>query len=303
MEQVLKEDDFKIEKALQLKPGMIAHQPLEKFDLDEENALNTCTPGTWSNGDGTSFNVRKGPDYNTTGIKAPSNDSLYDIFAFDVYCTEEKKIKNISRFYDMPTRPPVPEKYDIPPVILINVLVPDYAPPLYGTGPTDGSGYSMVFFGELSKSSRELLSLGKLSPALKLFQSFVRGGKKGKHGDCLKCIARVVNTSEAVKSYGRIIGLLISQYNGTPFLARDSPSFIYVPGKYFEIDLDAHLFGQIARKGLSAMKDYIEKVIFDFGFVIEGRTDEENPEQILAAVRVSKAGKAKAKKFPFEADL
>jgi len=303
MEQVLKEDDFKIEKALLLKPGMITHQPLEKFDLDEENALKTCTPGTWSNGDGTSFNVRKGPDYNTTGIKAPSNDSLYDIFAFDVYCSEEKKIKNISRFYDMPTRPPVPEKYDIPPVLLINVLVPDYAPPLYGTGPTDGCGYSMVFFGELSKSSRESLRLEKLSPALKLFQSFVRGGKKGKHGDCLKCIARVVNTTEAVKSYGRIIGLLISQYNGTPFLARDSPSFIYVPGKYLEIDLDAHLFGQIARKGLSAMKDYIEKVIFDFGFVIEGRTDEENPEQILASVRVSKAGKAKAKKFPFEADL
>jgi len=304
MEQVQTEvNEFKIDKSKLLKPGMIAHQPLERFDLDEENALKTCTPGTWSNGDGTSFNVRLGPNYKTTGIKAPSNESVYDIFAFDVYCTEEKKIKNISRFYDMPIRPPVNEKYDIPPVLLINVLIPDYIPPLWGAGPTDGNGYSMVFFGELSKSSRELLRTGQLSPALKLFQSFIRGGKRGKHGDCLKCIARVVNPCEALKSYGRIAGLLISQYNGTPFLARDSPSFIYAPGKYFEIDLDAHLFGQIAKKGLAAMKDYIEKVIFDFGFVIEGRTDEENPEQILAAVRVSKAGKAKAQKFPFEADL
>jgi len=161
----------------------------------------------------------------------------------------------------------------------------------------------MVFFGELSESSRQVLRSGKLSPALKLFQSFISGGKKGKYGDCLKCIARVVNTTEAMESYGRITGLLVSKYNGTPFLARDSPSFTYVPGKYFEIDLDAHLFGPMAKRGLASMKDYIEKIIFDFGFVIEGRTNEENPEQILAAIRVSKAGKAKAQKFPFEGDL
>jgi len=299
-------DEFKLDRSQLLKPGMIKHQPLEKFHLEEKEILHTCTPGTWSNGDGTSFNVRLGPDYKTTGIKAPSHDSLYKIFAFDAYCTKEKKINHISRFYKMPTRPPVSEKYDIPPVLLINILVPDYGASLasiWGNGPTDGKGYSMVFFGELSKSSRELLSQGKLTPALKLFQSFIRGGKKGKHGDCLKCIARIVNTSEASASYGMITGMLVSQYNGTPFLARDSPSFFYVPGKYFEIDLDAHLFGKLAKKGLDSLKDYIEKVIFDFGFVIEGRNDEENPEQILASIRVSKVGKNHATQFPFENQL
>jgi len=296
-------DDIKIDRSDLLKPGLIPHQPLDQFDLDEESILKNCHPGTWSNGDGTTFNVRLGPDYKTTGIKAPSNEALYKIFAFDAYCTKEKKINNISRFYDMPVRPPVSDKYDIPPVLLINVLVPDYDPPFWGVGPTDGKGYSMVFFGELSKSSRELLLKDKLSPALRLFDAFVRGGKKGKHGDCLKCIARIVNPEEAIKSYGMITGLLVSQYNGTPFLARDSPSYYYVPGKYFAIDLDAHLFGKIARKGLGAVKDYIEKVIFDFAFVIEGRNDEENPEQILASIRVSKTGSGKAKQFPFEDQL
>jgi len=303
MDQPGEVDDINIDRSQLLKPGMIPNLPLEKLHLDEEYALKTCTPGTWSNGDGTSFNVRSGSNYKTTGIKVPSNDSVYDIFAVDVYCTEEKKINNISRFYDMPTRTPIAKEYDIPPVLLINVLIPDYTPPFWGAGPDDGRGYSMVFFGELSESSRKVLRSGNLSPSLKLFQSFVRGGKKGKHGDCLKCIARIINTNEAMKSYGRITGLLISKYNGTPFLARDSPSFIYVPGKYFEIDLDAHLFGLMAKRGLASMKDYIEKVIFDFGFLIEGRTNEENPEQILAAIRVSKAGKVNAQKFPFEGDL
>jgi len=296
-------DEFKVDRSQLLKPGMIKHQPLEKFHLEEKAILDTCTPGTWSNGDGTSFNVRLGPDYKTTGIKAPSHDSLYKIFAFDAYCTKEKKINHISRFYNMPTRPPVSEKYDIPPVLLINILVPDYDPPLWGVGPTDGKGYSMVFFGELSKSARELLREGKLTPALKLFQSFIQGGKRGKHRDCLKCIARIVNTTEAVHSYGRLTGMLVSQYNGTPFLARDSPSFYYCPGKYFEIDLDGHLFGKIARKGLGAVKGYIEKLIYDFGFVIEGRTDEENPEQILASIRISKVGKNDTLQFPYENQL
>jgi len=300
MRNELNIEEFKLDRSQLLKPGMIRQQPLDKFYLDEESILKNCHPGTWSNGDGRTFNVRLGPDYKTTGIKAPSNEALYKIFAFDAYSTKEKKINHISRFYDMSVRPPVSEKYDIPPVLLINVLVPNYEPPFFGQGPTDGKGYSMVFFGELSKSSRELLRQDKLSPALKLLQAFIRGGKKGKHGDCLKCIARIVNTTEAIKSYGRITGLLVSKYNGTPFLARDSPSFYYVPGKYFAIDLDAHLFGKIARKGLGAVKDYIEKVIFDFAFVIEGRTDEENPEQILASIRVSKTGKGRAKPFPFE---
>jgi len=303
MQQELNIDEFKLDRNQLLIPGMIKNQPQEKFDLDEESVLKTCTEGTWCNGDGTSFNVRLGPNYKTTGIKAPSRGSLYEIFAFDAWRTKEKKINRISRFYDMPTRPPVAGKYDIPPVLVINVLVPDYDPPLWGIGPTDGEGYSMVFFAELSKSSRELLRQRKPSPALKLFQSFVQGGRKGKHGDCLKCIARIVNTDEAVKSYGMITGMLVSKYNSTPFLARDSPSFHYVPGKFFEIDLDAHLFGKMARKGLGAVKGYIEKVIFDFGFVIEGRSDEENPEQMLACIRVSKTGKERAKNFPFEKEL
>merc|ERR1719419_476510 len=159
------------------------------------------------------------------------------------------------------------------------------------------------FFAELSSASRELLLQNKLSPALKLLQTFVRGGKEGKHGDCLKCIARIINTTEAVESFGHIPGLLVSKYNGTPFLARDSTSFYCVREKYFAIDLDVHLFGKIARQGLGYVKDSIEKLVYDFAFVIEGRRERYYPEQILATVRVSKTGINKARTFPFESQL
>jgi len=296
----MQQDEVKLDEEELLQPGMIKHKPLEKLHMDEDSVLRECVPGTWSNGDGSTFNVRLGPNYSETKIKAPSSGSLYEIFAFDGWGTKEKKINNISRFYKMPTRPPVPGKFDIPPVLIINVLIPDYSPPLWGKRVTDGQGYSMVFFGELSVKSRELIIAGKLTPALRLFQDFVRGGKSSKYGDRLKCIARILNINEAAKSYGRVANLLVTQYNGTPFLARDSPTYKHVPGKYFSIDLDAHLFGKMAKTGLNAVKDYMNKVVFDFGFVIEGRTDDENPEQILASIRVSKTGSEKAKQFPFE---
>jgi len=294
------DDEVKLDEEYLLRPGLIKQHPLEKLHMDEKSVLRECVPESWSNGDGSTFNVRRGPNYKENGIKAPSAGSLYEIFAYDGWSTKERKINNISRFYKMPTRPPVPEKYDIPPVLLINVLIPDYSPPLWGKPKTDGKGYSMVFFGELSAKSREFLNSDKLTPALRLFQEFIRGGKSSKYGDRLKCIARILNCDEAAKSYGRVASLLVTKYNGTPFLARDSPTFKYVRGKYFSIDLDAHLFGKMAKSGLNSIKDYMNKVVFDFGFVIEGRGDDENPEQILACIRVSKTGGSKAKQFPYE---
>jgi len=296
----MQQTDCKLEEHQLLIPGLIPRHPLKRLYLDEERVLTDSVPGTWSNGEGASFQVRLGPNYSTTGIKAPSFGSIYDIFAFDGYKTSKKKINDISRFYKIPTRPVVPGDHDIPPVLIINVLVPNYNPALVGKGMTDGVGYSMVFFGELNELSRTQISSGNLTPALRLYQEFLRGGKNSKYGDRLKCIARILNTKEASKSYGRVAKALVSKYNGTPFLARDSTSFKYVPGQYFAIDLDAHLFGKMAKKGLSKIKDYMDKVVFDFGFVIEGRNDQENPEQILASIRVCKTGGNRAKQFPFE---
>jgi len=296
----MQQNESKLEEHQLLTPGLIPEHPLKRLHLDEEQVLRDCVPGTWSNGEGASFNVRLGPNYKTTGIKAPSFGSIYDIFAFDGYKTSKKKIKDITRFYKIPSRPIVSGEYDIPPVLIINVLVPNYSPTFVGKVSSDGEGYSMVFFAELNELSKTQISSGQLTPALRLFQEFVRGGKSSKYGDRLKCIARILNTKEASKSYGRVAKALVSKYNGTPFLARDSTSFKYVPGQYLSIDLDAHLFGKMAKKGLSKIKDYINKVVFDFGFVIEGRSDEENPEQILASIRVSKTGGENAKLFPYE---
>lgn len=287
-----------------LKPGMMCHKPHAKLYKDESSIMKHSIPGTWTNGYGTSFMVRLGPNYVNTGIKAPSTNSLYEIFAFDLWQTQEKKINNIARFYEFPTRPPVSsDNFSLPPVLLINAMIPDYDPPFFGNEVTNGKGKSMVWFAELTQSSRDRIAKGSITPAMKLLQKFIKGGKESEYGDRLKVIGRILNPNEAFSIYGSMVGMLISQYNGTPFLARSSPTFYHVPGKYFGIDLDAHLFGKIAKKGLAGMKDYMHGIVWDLALLLEGRTDEENPEQILASIRVSKIGGELARQFPFEGRL
>jgi len=61
-----------------------------------------------------------------------------------------------------------------------------------------------------------------------------------------------------------------------------------------------HLFGYPARQGLSYVKDTIQTAIYDIGFVIEGATNGQLPEQILSCCRISKMGVSLCKTFPKE---
>lgn len=54
------------------------------------------------------------------------------------------------------------------------------------------------------------------------------------------------------------------------------------------MDVDAHEFSYLARKGLSGVADHMCHMVVDCGLVLEGQADEELPEQILGCVRLCK---------------
>ncbi|RHZ06188.1 hypothetical protein DYB26_014586, partial [Aphanomyces astaci] len=80
---------------------------------------------------------------------------------------------------------------------------------------------------------------------------------------------------------------LLETYNGQPILTRPQHRFYRGDG-YFEVDIDAHTFNFVARKGLSGVADHFGNMVVDFGFVLEGQDDDEVPEQILGCVRLCK---------------
>ena len=80
---------------------------------------------------------------------------------------------------------------------------------------------------------------------------------------------------------------MLDSYNGQPILTRPQHRFYYGKG-YFEVDVDAHEFCYVARKGLAGVTDHMGNMIVDFGLVVEGQTDDELPERILGCVRLCK---------------
>ena len=138
----------------------------------------------------------------------------------------------------------------------------------------------------------------KLEPcnaAVRLLHNFVRADEGTELRQRFKAITRMMNVDEV--GLGTATKKLIQTYNSTPFLIRTCSVF-WRGDKYFEVDVDVHRFSYTARLGLSGVRERIKDVVFDFGFVIEGHSDFELPENMLGAVRLSKLDLSLAKTFP-----
>ena len=56
---------------------------------------------------------------------------------------------------------------------------------------------------------------------------------------------------------------------------------------YLEIDINVHRFAFLAQKGLKYLKTKFPAMVLDMAFLIEGRRDDELPEQVLGAARLN----------------
>lgn len=131
--------------------------------------------------------------------------------------------------------------------------------------------------------------------SLRLLHNFVAADEGTDLRQRFKGIARLMNVNDA--GLGGATKKLITMYNGTPFLIRTCSVF-WRGETYFEVDVDVHRFSYTSRLGLSGVKERIKDCVFDFGFVIEGHSDFELPENMLGAVRFSKLDLTQAMKFP-----
>ena len=144
-----------------------------------------------------------------------------------------------------------------------------------------------------------------LPPAIRLLHRFVTADSDVETGerhflrDRFKGIARIANLEAA--NIATAPRKLIATYNSTPFLIRTTSTFFNDAARlnrYFEVDVDVHRFGYLARLGLSGVRERVKDVVFDWAFVIEGHTDDELPENILSAARLSKLEMTAALQLP-----
>ncbi|KAF0686208.1 Aste57867_21994 [Aphanomyces stellatus] len=229
----------------------------------------------------TRFNVRKGPNYKKNKQKAPSGPALLELVAADVF-RSDFKVDNVGSKIQLPAG--ADGRTDL---LILNTQVPCYAPPnpLWGDQKTDGVGFNFVTYFAIPKEIRDQLDApdDPTHPQIKLMKWFLE--EESAVRDRLKAIVIVANPAE--QKLGRMEKHLLETYNGQPILTRPEHRFYRGDG-YFEVDIDAHIFNYLARKGLTGITEHFGNMVVDFGFVFEGHDDDELPEQIFGCGQLCK---------------
>ena len=241
-----------------------------------------------TNGDGTQFDLRVGPNYKLNGKKEASAMHVYNAVTCDVFKRKKSIQFHVSQRLTLPPPPDgkwTPNLSGLPRRLVINCILPAEAPSLMGS-PTDGACYQIVIV--FSAAAADLQRwIESNCPASRLFKRFWEHAPEGvlpSNGDLdikerMKLLPRVDN----MKSLG--LGW-VAGYNGKPALITKSGS-IYKGDDYLEICMNTMRFAYLTKKGVNSLFGRIPDFELHAAVTIEGREDSELPEQAVAAVRIT----------------
>lgn len=86
---------------------------------------------------------------------------------------------------------------------------------------------------------------------------------------------------------------MISGYNGKPVLIRKTGS-LYRGPNYIEKCIHVFKFANLAKQSIHFLSSKCGEMFMQFGFVIEGKTDDELPEVLVGCGAINKPQEDKA---------
>lgn len=244
------------------------------FNATDGDDKRWAIPGT-----GTDFNVRIGPDYKKNGQKAPSAPHVYDLVAADVI-RNDKIMYHVSERVTLPppTDPEVENSTGLPRIFVVSLCVPSEAPSLFNSS-LDGPGYQIVmYFRATVAKLKAWQSTG--CPSVRLWERWVRNQSSDMElKERLKLLIRMENLKE--------LGLdgMLSKYNGKPALITKSGA-VFQGADYLEVGMNTHRFAYITKVGMNRYLPKINELWMHCAVTIEGRDNDELPEQCLLAGRI-----------------
>lgn len=250
----------------------------------------------WHNLTGTEFEVRQ-KDYNiqksrgNTG-KALSNLSNYRVENIIHYFGKTANT-DPSQNLDLPVNDDFPEACKLPEYLVLNICVPHYEPG-FVRNETVGPTTMLLAICKISDECVKRWVDGTPNEADKLLRRFLYNPTppEGNYNvrRRLKCVVKMANMGcEAIK-FGYLLDGIVKKYNGTPFLLRESTSFVTGPN-YMVVSVDANLFGRLAKNSLWQCRPFTVHAVCDVCMIIEGDGDlnDELPENVVIALRMAKA--------------
>ena len=252
----------------------------------------------WQDADASRFRVRAGPDYKKNSFKAPSGESLYELLGVDVLRCSKDRLCNIGSHpeFSLPAHRPGVDpamsdmrKAEVPRLFIVNAQIPDKSPSLMGgkKNKAEDLGYSLVFYFSVKKQVVEKLleSRDMCSPAVKLLYKYVH--EHDTNPDIRRRF-KAIGMAD-VKDIGIPgVGPMIDKFNGKPAII-NKVAEIYSSGNdwdWFEVDISIFDFPFLAQKALYALKDRVAEIGLRAGFVFQGESDEELPENLLGGAEL-----------------
>jgi len=235
----------------------------------------------WTWCDASVFDVRN-LGYKASRDKVPSDVALFDTVGMDLikdYRRLDNLMSKLPEKLDLP-RPhdgrPWDPSWGVPRVICVNCQCPYQCGNLFGAHPEDDGGFSCVSYFSISAQTCDLLASGHVSPAVRLLQRLVEEGSSTKEGISFKVIGRIedLDKHEVPQSF--------HGFNNKPVLLTKTAKVITTGlPEVLEIDFDVRLWVYVARSTLYRFNHRLREADIEIGFLIEGKTDDELPEQVL----------------------
>ena len=167
----------------------------------------------------------------------------------------------------------------LPRRLVVNVILPNEQPSLT-SAKTDGECVQLVLVFTANTAQLRAWQQSGL-PAARLFTRWVANWADSPElKERLKLLSKVENLKDLGSAFG-----FASKYNGKPALITKSGN-ISQGEDYIEMGVNAFRFAYLTKKGISMALPRSSEMVLQAGVTIEGRDDDELPEQMIAVAYV-----------------
>lgn len=243
--------------------------------------------------------------YLTTKKKIPSPGELYECVAVDCFVSNARvpEIAPRVKFGQEFNSHSMGKTWKSPDIFIVSISVPTEAPN-FGKSSDDGPGATVVGYFKMKEETRTILrriTAAGYDPSADSSEAEIDVQKRVTNG--VRLWERYCQEAPSDPSFQARFKLIplgnleelgcpgyISKYNGKPVLIKrnqvtgffnDFPSL-----NCMEFDISLHPFPYLFKQGMAYMKDYYNRTVWTFGFVIEGRSNDELPEVAIGALKV-----------------
>mmetsp|Transcript_1950 Transcript_1950/g.4497 ORF Transcript_1950/g.4497 Transcript_1950/m.4497 type:complete len:281 (-) Transcript_1950:82-924(-) len=242
-----------------------------------------CPGARWEPAVGSSFQLR-GEDYMTSRVKIDSTDSLYECYHVSFVRGQNGKIDKSELYSSMMQQGKVNlkgTKDAVPEYLIVNAQIPTVGPSLLGGQSKGDYGASLISWFRLKTG------VNPECAALQLLQRMLEQNSSQRYGVSFKAIG----FCETWENLG--LPEAVRKFNGKPSLITDSLRICH-ENNVAILDFDVRKWSYLARNCLHSAMDNPQTSRLNrmkVAYLMEGKTVEELPEQVLGCFHISNMDK------------